>query len=298
MRFAMHRQVTCLLMVCVALGSASFAQTQPTFDFVEIRFPGAMTTNATGINNFGSIVGSYSIDGHSTHGYKLTNQHFLTINFPGSNNTFVHGINNNGDVVGFFTLPGDLKLHGFLRLRNGTFKRLDVPGAFEGTIPSGVNSALKVVGAVDNSAFTWQNGAFRLIAVKDPAGTAGTTRFNAIANTGWIAGGAVNFGDVRGFIVRGSDFDWLSPQGTFTEAEGINGHGDVVGCSQNGAYIAFNPEASDTNEQVEKFPTIFPVILPGRQTICAFSINFFRAIVGSYSDAQGLHAFMAATHAQ
>jgi uncharacterized membrane protein len=293
----MHRQVTCLLMVCVALGSASFAQTQPTFDFVEIRFPGAMTTNATGINNFGSIVGSYSIDGHSTHGYKLTNQHFLTINFPGSN-TFVHGINNNGDVVGFFTLPGDLKLHGFLRLRNGTFKRLDAPGAFEGTIPSGVNNALKVVGAVDNSAFTWQNGAFRLIAVKDPAGTAGTTRFNAIANTGWIAGGAVNFGDVRGFIVRGSDFDWLSPQGTFTEAEGINGRGDVVGCSQNGAYIAFNPEASDTNEQVEKFPTIFPVILPGKQTICAFSINFFRAIVGSYSDAQGLHAFMAVTHAQ
>jgi hypothetical protein len=70
----------------------------------------------------------------------------------------------------------------------------------------------------------------------------------------------------------------------------------VVGCSQNGAYIAFNPESSDTNEHAEKFPTIFPVILPGKQTICAFSINFFRAIVGSYSDAQGLHAFMAVTH--
>jgi uncharacterized membrane protein len=187
MRLAMHRKVTRLLLVCVALGSASFAQTQPTFDFVEIRFPGAMITNATGINNFGSIVGSYSIDGHSTHGYKLTNQHFTTINFPGAANTFVHGIDNNGDVVGFFTLPGDLKLHGFLRLRNGTFRRLDFPGAFEGTIPSGVNDTLKVVGAVDNNAFTWQNGAFHQINVKDPGGTSGTTRLNGIANTGWIA---------------------------------------------------------------------------------------------------------------
>jgi uncharacterized membrane protein len=292
----MRCHLTCFLMVCVALANAGFAQRQPTFDFVEIRFPNAMITNATGINNFGSIVGSYSIDGRTTHGYKLVNQHFTTINFPGAVNTFVHGINNNGDVVGFFTLHGDFKLHGFLRLRDGTFQRLDFPGAFEGTIPSGVNNALKIVGAVDNSAFTWQNGVFQLIRVKDPAGTAGTTRLNGIANTGWIAGGAVNFGDVRGFIVKGSDFDWLAPQGVFSEAEGINGHGDVVGCSQNGAYIAFNPEAGEAAREPETLPTLFPIILPGKQTICAFAINYFRTIVGSYSDAEGLHAFVAVTH--
>ena len=292
----MHRQITRLLLACLALGSASFAQTQPTFDFVEIRFPGAVTTNATGINNFGSVVGSYSIDGRTTHGYKLTNQHFTKIDFPGATSTFVHAINNNGDIVGFFKLPGDLKLHGFLRLRNGTFRRLDFPGAFEGTFPSGVNNSLKIVGAVDDNAFTWQNGVFQLIRVKSSEGTAGVSRLNSIANTGWIAGGASSLGEPRGFIVRGSDFDWLAPIGTFSEAEGINGHGDVVGCSSNGAYIAFNPEAGETTEAQEKLPTLFPIILPGKQTICGFAINYSRAIVGSYTDAQGLHAFLAVTH--
>jgi uncharacterized membrane protein len=287
----MH-QLLLALMVCVALGSATFAQTQPTFDFVEIRFPGAQITNATGINNFGSIVGSYSIDGTHTHGYKLTNKHFVTIDFPGAQNTFVHGIDNNGDIVGFFKAFGNQKLHGFLRLKSGAFKRLDAPGAFEGTFPSGVNDSLKVVGSVDEKAFTWQNGVFRIITVTDQELPTGISRFNAIANTGWIAGGATVPDEVRGFIVRGNDFDWLSPKGTFTEAEGINGHNDVVGCSNNGAYIALNPEAPD----VEKFPTLFPIILPGKQTICAFAINYSRAIVGSYTDAQGLHAFMAVTH--
>lgn len=291
----MHRQLSLALMVCVALSSATFAQTQPTFDFVEIRFPGAPITNATGINNFGSIVGSYSPDGTHTRGYKLTNKQFTTINFPGAQNTFVHSINNNGDIVGFFKAFGDLKLHGFLRLKNGTFIRLDAPGAGEGTFPSGVNDDLKVVGAVDEKAFTWQNGVFHVVTVKSQGLAAGTSRFNAISNTGWIAGGATNSGDVRGFIVRGNDFDWVSAPGLFSEAEGINGRNDVVGCSSNGAYLAFNPEAGETGE-VEKFPTMFPIILPGKQTECAFAINFSRSIVGSYTDAQGVHAFMAVTH--
>src|SRR5215831_9779841 len=93
------------------------------------------------------------LDGQHNHGYKLTNGHFITINFPGAENTFVHSINNNGDIVGFFKAFNDLKLHGFLRLKSGSFVRLDAPGAFEGTFPSGVNDALKVVGSVDSHAF-------------------------------------------------------------------------------------------------------------------------------------------------
>jgi uncharacterized membrane protein len=284
-----------LLLVCCASAVANYAQTQPTFDFVEIRFPGAQITNATGINNAGTIVGSYSINGRTTHGYILANKHFKSINFPGAVSTFVHGINNNGDIVGFFT-NADHKLHGFLRRASGAFQRIDFPGAFNGTIPSGVNNALEIVGATDDNAFTWKNGVFHLFRVKDPAGTAGTTRLNGIANTGMMAGGAVNFGEVRGFTIKGSDFDWLTPQGTFSEAEGINGRGDVVGCSPDSAYIAFNPEGAETTAQPDKLATLFPVILPGKRTICAFAINFSRVLVGSYSDAQGLHAFAALTH--
>jgi len=102
-----------------ALAAQALLKPQPTFDFVEIRFPGAMTTNATGINNFGSIVGSYSID--VFHPRLQADQSAFRTSTSRINNDLCARINNNGDFVGFFTLPGDLKLHASCGCANGTF---------------------------------------------------------------------------------------------------------------------------------------------------------------------------------
>ena len=92
---------------------SSFGQTAPSFKFVSIDFPGASDTTATGINNSGVIVGSYTLNG-VIHGYKLVNGHFTTINFPGAVSTQVNGINTNGDIAGTYFPAAINTSHGFL----------------------------------------------------------------------------------------------------------------------------------------------------------------------------------------
>jgi probable HAF family extracellular repeat protein len=283
LRVAFMNRNTLLLRACVfwicavfLLGSASFAQTGPTFKVVAINFPGASDTSANGINNFGTIVGWYTRAG-VTHGFRLSNQHFTTIDFPGAVATEVHGISNLGDMVGKFETANG-KTHGFL-LRQGVFRVLDFPGAHI-TSANGVNNALKIVGQVDNDAFTWQNGAFRRI-----HNASGPMKFNGISPLGWIAGELLTTTS-RGFIVKGSDFDFInSPDADETPANAINGRGDVVGCTSQHTFFAFNPEAGEgTNDQPEVPPPLFGVGIPGELTSCANGVNFAQSMVGVFED--------------
>jgi probable HAF family extracellular repeat protein len=60
-----------------------------------------------------------------------------------------YGINASGQIVGFFRDAG-LIVHGFLRVVDGSYTTLDVPGAIE-TVAQGVNDTGLIVGLYNSA---------------------------------------------------------------------------------------------------------------------------------------------------
>lgn len=109
-----------------------FAQEGPRFTTVD--YPGAVLTNAWGINPAGEIVGVYADTAGHQHGFLLNEGHFTSIDYPGAIATDARGISPNGDIVGsYIDSPGGIpNTHGYL-LRGNSFTEVQFPG-YMGTI--------------------------------------------------------------------------------------------------------------------------------------------------------------------
>jgi len=73
---------------------------------VTLAAPGAAMTQATGINDRGEVVGTYTVgtgNNAVTHGFTWWNGKFTTVNYPAASSTSVNGVNDEGDIVGFYT---------------------------------------------------------------------------------------------------------------------------------------------------------------------------------------------------
>jgi len=94
-------------------------------NFRNIDVPGAQSTFASGINNSGTIVGTFADAAGVVHGYldNVDGDSFRQIDFPGSTSTGGGGLNDGGDIVGEYTDSSGL-FHGFL-LSDGTFSTID-----------------------------------------------------------------------------------------------------------------------------------------------------------------------------
>lgn len=119
-----------------------------TFIALDFSGPGRHDTEAYGINQDGTVVGTYiftddlGID-HDLGFVRSTDGNYTSILFPGSSSTDVFGINNNGDIAGSYTdEQGD---HGFVKLNDGAWIQLDFPSAST-TRVSGINDAGQIVG--------------------------------------------------------------------------------------------------------------------------------------------------------
>jgi uncharacterized membrane protein len=128
-----------------------------TATFKTIDLPGATSTMAFGVNNFGQVVGDYTV-GISQAGFLDTNGSFSTINFPGTpfGSTEVRGINDLGQIVGsYFNTTGT---HGFVDT-NGTFKPIDEPASKNSTRAFGINDRGQAVGLYyDGTTNPWISG--------------------------------------------------------------------------------------------------------------------------------------------
>jgi hypothetical protein len=76
-------------------------------DFIKFAVPGAAMTQAFGVNNFDTVVGTYTLGNGDTFGFIYKLGHGITttsISDPnGVGTTVLNGINNEGDIVGFYT---------------------------------------------------------------------------------------------------------------------------------------------------------------------------------------------------
>ena len=104
-----------------------------------IDVPRSTDTQAEGINDSGQIAGRYFAGGN-THGFLLSENVYTT--FDVGLDTEALGINDLGQMVGSYLAGGTE--HGFLRMRDGSYMMIDVPGSSTRAI--GINDFGEIVG--------------------------------------------------------------------------------------------------------------------------------------------------------
>lgn len=107
-------------------------------------------TQADGINDADDIVGDFTDEDQSVHGFVLHDGTYTTIDAPHAEHgrgfgTHAFGIDNDGEIVVFTEPTPFSNPRGFL-LRGGRFKRLDDPHGAFGTNLNGINTAGEIVG--------------------------------------------------------------------------------------------------------------------------------------------------------
>ena len=88
--------------------------------FVDLTYPGSTATFPWGINDSGTVVGSYFDSQSIEHGFIYSNGSWATLDDPSNKTGRLLGISNKGVIVGGF--------NPFL-YENGTFKRISVPNS-------------------------------------------------------------------------------------------------------------------------------------------------------------------------
>ena len=195
--------------------------------FITIDPLGSLFTNVLGINRRGEMVGRFCsvLPCDKPHGFLLRTVVFTTIDFPGAAGTNAWGINNRGEIVGGYQDQGtDGKSgsstdtppsHVFL-LREGQFKTIDFPGAFD-TAPDGTKGGINSLGDIVSYYCTVQPCGNMMNQPLPPE---------------------QRFKTHHGFLLSGGDFATTmdfpattmgSPGGHVTANFGINARRDIVG---------------------------------------------------------------------
>ncbi len=122
---------------------------QATRVYTPIKVSGAVSAQATGINNLGDIVGWATDASNNTFGWIMKNGHVSTYQYPGGSDTMAFGVNDHDEIVGTY-LDGSGVQHGFtLKDPLGPvshWQTVDDPNGVGDTFVNGVNDAGDLVG--------------------------------------------------------------------------------------------------------------------------------------------------------
>lgn len=140
--------------------------------FSQIKYPNAVRTFVTDINNKGVIAGSFtdfqepSMDKYTEnplHGFIKEDEKYTPIDFPGAASTAIHDVNDNGQIIGRFV--NDLSKNSIyisgssFAYSNGNYIQISYPGA-EHTIVKSINNSGQIIGSAsgrsDSAAFVWR----------------------------------------------------------------------------------------------------------------------------------------------
>lgn len=310
----MHRLILASLLL--PFSTISFAQT---FTYAAINIPGAVATEARGINKNGEVVGFYyttkscvepegevQFPNCFVHGFKIQNGKLIKLMVPNSVSTAILGVNDRGDLVGFTLLKNGGGSHAFLWLHTNVVKLLNAPNggsnSDEHTVAFGVNNALTVVGGLwffstpqGSGGWVWKNGEF---SVMNPGETVSGTccwSVNGISNNGFLSGTNFFHDFVSAWFKSAKDVDFY-PLTKDTDGTAVNSNSDVIGYFGSGkGWFAKNIEANEgANDATEKKPSFIPVAFPHSKATYPFGLNDQRWVAGTYTDASGvMHGFIA-----
>jgi uncharacterized membrane protein len=281
------------LIVLMFFGTAFSAFADPidlaTGNLVIINVPGALDTQAFGINNSGQISGFYlsgsSLADALQQGFILTNGTFSTIDVPGSAYTGVFGINDAGQVVGGYGATPTSVGQGFIY--NGTsFSALDFPGAGS-TMPVDINNVGQVVGAEyrPQTAFVANGSIFAAINVPPSSGCGYAQVAYGINDSGTIVGSCSN---LSSFVLTGDVFSTFAfPDAFSTVALGIGDDGAIVG-----AYQLVQSTVNNSQGFVYQGGAFQTFDVPGAEATYVSGINDQNDLVGYFYDSSGVeHGF-------
>ena len=241
--------------------------------YIKLMVPGSVTTAITGLNDFGDLVGYYSVkqSGCSSpvyHGFIWYHQNVIRkIDAPGTGKCFTNGgpitapmgINKAGTVVGGIWATG----------QNGTFP--------------------------DNG-WVWVNGTFSTMDPVAPGAAAPCCwSVNGIANSGAISGNVFEADFFTAWFKAGADEDFFTFAGD-TYGTGVDSQTDVAGYSPgSGGYFAKHIELNEgSNDGTEVQPGFIKVQFPGATVSYPFALNDLRWVAGTYVDSSGVyHGFIA-----
>jgi hypothetical protein len=205
------------------------------YTFTRILVPGSVSTEATGIDGSGQVVGTYRNADGTFHGYVFDGTTYRTVDFPGAGHTYLFGLDGSGRTVGSYgtTLSGPY--HGLI-VEADTFSSFDFP-AHE-TDGRAINSGGQIVGIYDAGPGTPDHGYLKTgdaYTSIDVPGANDTQAFG-INDAGTITGTYRDAAGLHGFFYSAGRFGAINfPEASQTLVAGINNAGAVVGSSQRGA---------------------------------------------------------------
>ena len=116
---------------------------EPNDHFKYLNLPTNVNSQATGVNDFGEVVGFLEPTATTSEGFIWNHGHVTVLNAPGATFTQALGVNNLGEVVGDY-VDANGNTNGFV-YSHGHFTTVDVPGATMTTI-NGINDFGNIVG--------------------------------------------------------------------------------------------------------------------------------------------------------
>ncbi|HZR65307.1 MAG TPA: hypothetical protein VFA85_09180 [Terriglobales bacterium] len=291
------------------------------FTYAPINVPGAVATEARGINNNGEVVGFYQtttctntdvrVPTCPTKGFKFVNGKYVKLMVPGSNSTAIMGVNDLGDLTGFYK-KADGSEHGFIWFHNNVVRTIDFRA--NGTVPWGINKAGMVVGGIwgtgSNGTFpsggwVWINGKFSNMNPDNGAGPC-CESVTGISNNGILSGLVFQSDFFMAWMKQSTDEDFFTfPHGGAqccdTSGTGINNNINEIGFTGGQGWFTKKLEGAgdETESSGEVTPQFVKVNFPGQVNgqplpTYPFGINDQRWIAGVYTDSSNhVHGFVA-----
>jgi uncharacterized membrane protein len=265
--------------------------------FTTIDFPGAVLTNAQGINDAGEMVGLYTDIAGKTHGFLQSGQQYRSIDFPGTDATQALGIGPAGDIVGIYQRPGEsgaVPVHGYLMTRRGGFFKVDYPG-HQNTIAQRILADGTILGCYhDGDRTVTMHGAVLSRRGFDALPESMSMHNGATPDGKLIVGLFTDMVDNRGkgFILDRGTFSRLEvPGSASTAAWDVNPSRVVVGNFADSAGVVHGFQYDGQ--------TFGRVDVAGARATRVFGINAHGDMVGAFVDAAGrTHGFLAQWVAQ
>ena len=285
-----RQQSVLLLAACVLFfGRQMLAAHEVTFEILAtFDYPGALDTSPSGINESGTVVGSFANGLNQIQSFvRFADGTFSDpIVYPASQSTYLSDINNTGTMCGSYILDGTY--HGFF-LSGSTFTNFDLHTP--NTLLRGVNDAGNFSGTTIDQAFVSIDGTLTMFAIPRQA----IMDAYGINSLNQVVGGAVHGAEIEYSFRRDADGKIVWP----IRAPGFANTG-MFGVDDKGRMVGFVTSVDAPTQAVFLRPShrFAFFAYPGAIFTEFNDINNHGQICGNYYSADGKqHGFIALVRA-